>query len=160
MIEGRMVARAVGPAAAFVLTEEQVEAIGGGKRAALRVTIGSRSARLRLAIMGGKNLVGLSKAARADLGIEIGDKVEVRIELDDAPRQVDVPVELNAAWADRPAVAAAFQKLSYTHQRGHGLVAKIPRARRYRVTPYGQRVMTAAVAIHDDNYPTHYMAAA
>ena len=44
--------------------------------------------------------------------------------------------------------------------RGHGLVAKIPRARRYRVTPYGQRVMTAAVAIHGDNYPTHYMAAA
>ncbi len=67
--------------------------------------------------MGGQNLVGLSKAARADLGIEIGDEVEVRIELDDAPRQVDVPVELIAAWADRPAVAAAFQKLSYTHQR-------------------------------------------
>jgi hypothetical protein len=30
--------------------------------------------------------------------------------------------------------------------RGHGLVAKIPRARRYRVTRYGQRVMTAAIA--------------
>jgi hypothetical protein len=44
--------------------------------------------------------------------------------------------------------------------RGHGLVAKIPRARRYRVTPYGQRVMTAAIAIHDDNYPAHYMVAA
>ena len=117
MIEGRMVARAVGPAAAFVLTEEQVEAIGGGKRAALRVTVGSRSARLRLAVMGGQNLVGLSKAARADLGIEIGDEVKVRIEFDDAPRQVDVPVELIAAWADRPAVAAAFRKLSYTHQR-------------------------------------------
>jgi hypothetical protein len=117
MVEGRMVARAVGPAAAFVLTDEQVEALGGGKRAALLVNVGSRSARLRLARMGGENLVGLSKAARADLGIEIGDEVEVRIELDDAPRQVDVPVELVAAWADRPAVAAAFQKLSYTHQR-------------------------------------------
>jgi hypothetical protein len=117
MIEGRMAARAVGPAAAFVLTEEQVAAIGGGKRAALRVSVGSRSARLRLAVMGGQNLVGLSKAARADLGIEIGDEVEVRIELDDAPRQVDVPVELIAAWADRSAAAAAFQKLSYTHQR-------------------------------------------
>ena len=117
MIEGRMVARAVGPAAAFVLTEDQVEAIGGGKRAALRVPVGSRSARLRLAIMAGQNLVGLSKAAHADLGIEIGDEVKVRIELDDAPRQVDVPVELSAAWADRPAVAAAFQKLSYTHRR-------------------------------------------
>jgi hypothetical protein len=44
--------------------------------------------------------------------------------------------------------------------RGHGLVAKVPRARLYRVTPYGQRVMTAALAIHDDQYPTHYLAPA
>ncbi len=44
--------------------------------------------------------------------------------------------------------------------RGHGLVAKVPRARLYRVTPYGQRVMTAALALHDDQYPTHYLAPA
>jgi hypothetical protein len=41
--------------------------------------------------------------------------------------------------------------------RGHGLIAKVPRARLYRVTPYGQRVMTAAVAIHDDQYALHYL---
>ena len=44
--------------------------------------------------------------------------------------------------------------------RGHGLVAKVPRARLYRVTPYGQRVMTAALALHDDQYPSHYLAPA
>lgn len=44
--------------------------------------------------------------------------------------------------------------------RGHGLVAKVPRARLYRVTAHGQRVMTAAVAFHDDRYPTHYLAPA
>jgi hypothetical protein len=44
--------------------------------------------------------------------------------------------------------------------RGHGLIAKVPRARLYRVTPYGQRVMTAAVALHDDQYPIHYLAPA
>lgn len=43
--------------------------------------------------------------------------------------------------------------------RGHGLVAKIPRARRYRVTRYGHRVMTAAIALHDDNFADHYRAA-
>ena len=42
--------------------------------------------------------------------------------------------------------------------RGHGLVAKVPRVRLYRVTPYGQRVMTAALAIHNDQYPAHYLA--
>jgi hypothetical protein len=44
--------------------------------------------------------------------------------------------------------------------RGHSLVAKVPRARLYRVTPYGQQVMTAALAVHDDQYPTHYLASA
>jgi hypothetical protein len=44
--------------------------------------------------------------------------------------------------------------------RGHGLIAKVPRARLYRVTAYGQRVMAAAVAIHDHRYPMHYLAPA
>ena len=43
--------------------------------------------------------------------------------------------------------------------RGHGLVAKIPRARKYRVTRYGHRVMTAAINLHDDRYPNHFLAA-
>ncbi|HZU71204.1 MAG TPA: hypothetical protein VE990_00400 [Acidimicrobiales bacterium] len=44
--------------------------------------------------------------------------------------------------------------------RGHGLVAKVPRARLYRVTPYGQRVLAAAVAIHDEGFADRYLAAA
>src|SRR5438552_15538670 len=44
--------------------------------------------------------------------------------------------------------------------RGHGLVAKIPRARRYRVIRYGQHVMTAAIALHDNDFPAQFMAAA
>ncbi|MGH3660222.1 MAG: hypothetical protein ACRDUA_26605, partial [Micromonosporaceae bacterium] len=44
--------------------------------------------------------------------------------------------------------------------RGHGLVAKIPRARRYRVTRYGHRVMTAAIALHDDRFADNYTPAA
>ena len=43
--------------------------------------------------------------------------------------------------------------------RGHGLVAKVPRARRYRVTNYGQQVMTAVIALHDNDYPLKYMTA-
>lgn len=43
--------------------------------------------------------------------------------------------------------------------RGHGLVAKVPRARLYRATPYGYRVMTAAIALHDHGYPRDFLAA-
>jgi hypothetical protein len=117
MIEERMVLQPFGPAAAFVLTDDHVDALGGGKRAAVRVTVAGRSARLRLAVLGGENVIGLSKAARGELRIDIGDEVDVRIDLDAAPRLVDVPAELEAAWADHPDVVAVFQKLSYTHQR-------------------------------------------
>jgi hypothetical protein len=44
--------------------------------------------------------------------------------------------------------------------RGHGLVAKVPRQRLYRVTSYGQRILTAAIDIHDHQFPDAYLAAA
>jgi hypothetical protein len=37
--------------------------------------------------------------------------------------------------------------------RAHGLITKIPRRRSYRVTGYGHRVMTTAIAIHDQQFP-------
>jgi hypothetical protein len=39
-------------------------------------------------------------------------------------------------------------------------VAKVPHLRLYRVTPYGHKVMTAALAIHDDAFPDVYSQAA
>ena len=39
--------------------------------------------------------------------------------------------------------------------RGHGLIAKIPKRRVYRVTEHGQRAMTAALTIND-NFPKAY----
>lgn len=44
--------------------------------------------------------------------------------------------------------------------RGHGLVAKIPHARRYRVTLYGHRIMSAALYVHDHEFPLQYLDAA
>ncbi len=43
--------------------------------------------------------------------------------------------------------------------RGHGLVAKVRGCRLYRVTPYGQRVLTAAISLHDQQFPAAYRAA-
>ena len=44
--------------------------------------------------------------------------------------------------------------------RGHGLVAKVPRARLYRPTRHGHRIMTAALVLHDDRFPDAYLSAA
>ncbi len=116
-LQQRMTAEPFGPAAAFLLTDEQVAELGGGRRPPVVVEVGDKSARVRVSVMGGKNCIGLSKANRAVLGVEIGDTVDVRISLDDQPREVEVPPELAAAWADRPEVAEAFAALAFTHRR-------------------------------------------
>jgi hypothetical protein len=106
-----------GPATALVLTDEQVEELGGGKRAAVLVRIGDREARLRLAVMGGQNLIGMSKATRAELGVDFGDEVTATISVDEGPREVEVPPELAAALATDPDAAAAYEKLAFTHRK-------------------------------------------
>lgn len=106
-----------GPATAIELTDEQVAELGGGKRAAVVVRIGDRTARVRLAVMGGKNLIGLSKAVRAELGVDIGDAVDATVDLDAAEREVEVPADLAAALDADPRVRAAFDGLSFTRRK-------------------------------------------
>lgn len=62
------------------------------------------------------------------------------------------PIDREAAHRRCERVSRLIVKL-----RGHGLVAKVPHAHLYRVTRYGQRVMTAALTIHDDSYPLHFL---
>jgi len=105
-----------GPAAAILLTDEQVEQLGGGRTPPVRVTIGGRTARLRVGRMGGETMIGFSKAARGELGIEPGERVEARIELDAAERTVDLPAELAAAL-DAEGLRAAFDAQSFTNRK-------------------------------------------
>lgn len=107
----------MGPAGAIVLDDEQVAQLSTAKAFPVVVTIGERSARLRLARMGGRNLIGFSKAVRAELGVEIGDTVEVSITADTAERTVDIPDALAEALASDPTATAAFEALSYTRRK-------------------------------------------
>ena len=105
-----------GPATAIELTDAQVDELGGGKRAAVVVGIGERTARVRLAVMDGRNVIGLSKAVRGQLGVDIGDEIDATIDLDTAEREVDVPEDLGAALTDA-GVRAAFAALSYSRRK-------------------------------------------
>ncbi len=108
-----------GPATAIELDDAQVDALGGGKRAAVKVTIGDRTAQLRLGVMGGRNLIGLSKASREALGVEIGDTVDAVIELDADPREIEVPDDFAAALAEVPGAREAFDRLAPSHRKEH-----------------------------------------
>jgi hypothetical protein len=107
-----------GPAAAIVLADEQVAAIGeGARRFPVRATVNGYTWRTTVATMHGETLLGLNRAVRESAGVQAGDAVEVAIELDTAPREVDVPEALARALAGDPVAKAAFEALAFTHRK-------------------------------------------
>ena len=96
---------------------EVVEALGAGKRPPVRVTLHEHTYRTTVARMGGRFLVPVSAEVRKAAGVSAGDELDVGIELDDAPRTVDVPGDLAAALAAEPGAAEAWEKLAYSHQK-------------------------------------------
>ena len=50
-------------------------------------------------------------------GVQAGDEAAVTIELDEAPREVEVPVDLAAALAADPQAAASFEQMAFTHRK-------------------------------------------
>src|SRR5947199_5182989 len=92
-----------GPAAAVVLDDEQVAAIGeGARRFPVRATVNGYSWRTTVTPMRGETLLGLNRAVRESAGVQAGDTVEMAIELDKAPREVEVPEPLARALAGDP----------------------------------------------------------
>ncbi len=107
-----------GPAAAIVLDDEQVANVGeGAKRFPVVATVNGYTWRTTVTRMRGEFLLGLNRAVREEADVEAGDTVEVEVELDTAPREVDIPKALADALADDPAARAAFDGLSYTHRK-------------------------------------------
>jgi hypothetical protein len=107
-----------GPAAAVVLDDAQVAAVGeGAKRFPVVATVNGYTWRTTVTRMGGEFLLGLNRAVRQDAGVEAGDTVDVELELDSAPREVEVPAALADALDSDPEARAAFDRLSYTNRK-------------------------------------------
>ena len=93
------------------------DALSDAKRPPVVVTIHGHEFRTRLAVYGGQPMVGVSKANRAAAGIDVGDTFDVRVAIDTAPREIEVPPDLAEALAAAPAAATAFEGLSFSHRR-------------------------------------------
>lgn len=103
---------------AYVRIPFDVEAVFGKKRVPVTATFDGEPYRGSLVRMGGDcHVLGVLKDVQARIGKGIGDSVEVKVEEDVAPREVDVPANLAAALADSPDAQAAFEALAYTHKR-------------------------------------------
>lgn len=92
-----------------------VEALGAGKRPPVVVTVGSHTYRTTVAPMGGAFWVPLAAEHREAAGVAAGDEVEVRVELDTAPRDTALPGDLDAALDD--AAHTHFHSLAPSHRK-------------------------------------------
>ena len=97
--------------------DEIVEALGGGKRPAVAVTLRSLTYRTTVAPMGGEFWIPVAGTVREAAGVAAGETLDVEIVRDDAPRSVELPDDLAAALAAAPASKAFFEGLSFTNQR-------------------------------------------
>ena len=101
--------------------EAVVESLGSGKRPAVRVTIRGHTYRSTIATMGGKFMLPISAENRAGAGVEAGDVVDVELELDTEPREVNVPPDFAEALKGDLRAKATFDGLSFSVKQWHVL---------------------------------------
>ena len=124
-------------ATGIAVPDEVVARLGAGRRPAVRVTIAGHTYRSTVAVMGGRYMIPVSADNRSRAGVAAGDRVDVRLELDTEPRQVEVPADLAAALEAEPTARAAFDRLSYSEKRWYVLgieEAKTAATRDRRIT--------------------------
>ncbi|HET8905615.1 MAG TPA: YdeI/OmpD-associated family protein [Ktedonobacterales bacterium] len=95
---------------------EVVESLGAGKRPAVRVVINGYSYRSTVASMGGVFMLPVSAEVRERAGVSAGDEVDIEIELDAAPREVQVPADFAAALGHAAEAERFFATLSYSNK--------------------------------------------
>ncbi len=108
-------------ATGMVVPADVVESLGAGKRPPVQVTINGFTYRSTIAVMGGVFMVGVNSDNRAGAGVKGGEEVDVDIELDTKPRELEVPAELAAALAAEPEARRTFDGLSYSNRLWHSL---------------------------------------
>ncbi len=124
-----------GTKAGIEVPDEVLEALGGGRRVPVLVTVGEHSWASTTAVMGGRTLLGMSTDNRRRAGIEVGQQVEVTLEREQGPREVAVPADLAEAL-DAAGLRAAFDALAPGYRKNHVVQvegAKAEATRRGRV---------------------------
>ena len=89
---------------------EVIEELGGGGRIPVTASFDGVAYRGSIVRMGGSSVLGVLKGIREGLGKEVGDIVEVIVDLDVEAREVELPPELvELALEANPAARRAFE---------------------------------------------------
>lgn len=132
----------------FIPVPFEPRAVFGKVRAPVRVSIAGHVYRSTISSMGNGPCVPLRRSNREAAGLEGDETLRVTLELDTAPREVEVPADLKRALRAANGAFAAWQALSYSHRREHVEAiegAKRPETRARRVEA-AVRMATEAIA--------------
>ena len=100
-----------------------VDGLGSTKRPLVSVSINGYTYRSAIAPMGGVYMLGISDEVRNNANVKAGDTVDVNVELDTKPRDVEMAPELAKALAKDAKAKKYFESLSYSGK--YRLVAPI-----------------------------------
>ena len=89
----------------------------GKGRAPVRVTVNGYTYRSTIAAMGGPPCIPLRRSNREAAGLEGGETLDVRLDLDTAPRLVPAPADFAKALKASPPAWDRWRPLSFSHQR-------------------------------------------
>lgn len=106
---------------------EIIEKLGAGKKPPIKVTINGFTYRSTVAVMGGTFMVGVNAENRVGANVKGGDDIDVTIEVDTQPRELDVPAEFQKMLDKNADAKKKFETLSYSRKKA--LVAPIANAK-------------------------------
>jgi hypothetical protein len=116
--------------------EAVVEALGKSRKPPVTVNVNGHTWRSSIAFMGGEFWLGISAENRAAAGVSAGDEIEVDVELDTQPRELEIPADVAEALEREPEAKRYFETLSYSNKRRHILAiegAKAAETRQRRI---------------------------
>ena len=99
-----------------VVVPKEVATTFTSKRPQVLAQVNGVEYRSRLMVYGGKSYLGLRKDLLRELGVDVGDQVEIELAEDHQERVVVEPPELTQALAANATAKAAYDKLAFTHR--------------------------------------------
>jgi antitoxin component of MazEF toxin-antitoxin module len=103
----------------IVVPPEKMSALGAGGRPQVLVEVNGYQYRSAVGMMGGKHMVSVSAAVRKATDLKGDDDVRVTLTVAESPREVEIPDDLQTAFAVNGAARAFFATLSNSLQRYH-----------------------------------------
>jgi hypothetical protein len=120
----------------YIVIPFNAQVVFGRARPPVRVTLNGYAYRSTLAPYGSECYLPVNQTVRSGARVQVGDRVTVILESDEAPRTIKAPTDLARALKASLPAQTRWKELSYTHQKEYVIAiedAKRPETRARRI---------------------------